>query len=250
METLRKGSRGSLVEKWQLFLIGMDVYSDEVNGIFDENTMIATKQYQAQYFLSVDGVVGPNTWAMAIDHGFNISEKPISPTEVKQILSWERESYFGKIEFRASPIPGNAENIIITNNWVKDNIVKVDIPYLKYIPGGPRDGKIFWHKSYVNNIVKLFERLKEDKLDNKIVSWGGSWAPRFIRGSRTTLSNHSWAVAFDINVAWNGLGKVPAPIGKYGSVIEIVPYATECGFFWGGNFNIRPDGMHFEIGKS
>jgi hypothetical protein len=69
---------------------------------------------------------------------------------------------------------------------------------------------------------------------------------RFVRGSRSTLSNHSKGSAFDINAGYNGLGRVPAPIGATGSVRELVPLAVRFGFYWGGWFS-RGDGMHFEV---
>ena len=47
----------------------------------------------------------------------------------------------------------------------------------------------------------------------------------------------------------NGLGKKPAMIGEIGCVRELVPIANECGFYWGGHFDKRKDGMHFEIAK-
>lgn len=72
--------------------------------------------------------------------------------------------------------------------------------------------------------------------------------PRFVRGSRTTLSNHSWGTAFDINYAWNCLGALPALRGEKGSVRELVPIAHRHGFYWGGHFS-RRDGMHFEVAR-
>ena len=69
-----------------------------------------------------------------------------------------------------------------------------------------------------------------------------------IRGSTRTPSNHSFATAFDINAAWNGLGREPAARGEKGSVRELVPIFEKWGFRWGGNFR-RRDGMHFEIAR-
>ena len=89
---------------------------------------------------------------------------------------------------------------------------------------------------------------EKEKLHTKILSYAGAFYPRFIRGSKTQLSNHSWGTAFDINVPQNGLGKKPAMIGEIGCVREIVPIANEYGLYWGGHFT-RMDGMHFEIAK-
>jgi hypothetical protein len=82
-----------------------------------------------------------------------------------------------------------------------------------------------------------------------VLTFGGSFVPRFIRGSRTVLSNHAFGSAFDINVAWNLLGNTPALVGQKGSVRPLVSIANEYGFYWGGHFNSRRDGMHFEVAK-
>jgi hypothetical protein len=71
--------------------------------------------------------------------------------------------------------------------------------------------------------------------------------PIFIRGNTTTLSNHAFGTAFDINADQNSLGARPALVGQRGSTRELVPLANKWGFYWGGHFGSRPDGMHFEI---
>ena len=83
---------------------------------------------------------------------------------------------------------------------------------------------------------------------DRIVGWGGSFAPRFIRGSKTTLSQHAHGSAFDINVPWNGLGARGALVGEKGSVRELVLTAHRHGFYWGGWFT-RKDPMHFEVAR-
>jgi hypothetical protein len=139
------------------------------------------------------------------------------------------------------------------------NIASVAIPQLQGVVGAPADCRVSVHKLVVGPIRELFERWEKAGLLPLIKSWGGSWAPRFIRGSKTSLSNHAYGTAFDINVAWNGLGAVPALAGRTGSVRELVPIANELGWFWGGHFGMgaagnpgtgsRPDGMHFELAK-
>jgi len=95
----------------------------------------------------------------------------------------------------------------------------------------------------------LFDDWQSANLTEKILSWGGSWVPRFVRGSRTSLSNHAWGTAFDINHQWNGLGIRPTLRDEKGSVRDLVEIAYQNGFYWGGWFKSRPDGMHFEAYK-
>jgi len=63
------------------------------------------------------------------------------------------------------------------------------------------------------------------------------------------ISNHAFGSAFDINVAYNPLGAEPVYPGQKGCVFDLVPLAHEHGFYWGGHFRNRRDGMHFEIAE-
>jgi hypothetical protein len=63
MPTLRKGSKGTVVEKLQELLntkLGIEL---KVDGVFGSRTKKAVRNYQKKFGLKVDGVVGPQTWA-------------------------------------------------------------------------------------------------------------------------------------------------------------------------------------------
>jgi hypothetical protein len=107
---------------------------------------------------------------------------------------------------------------------------------------------VYFHKKGANQLVKLFKDWETAGLLYKVLTWDGAYNPRFVRGSKTVLSNHAFGTAFDINVNWNRLGAIPALVGQKGSVRELVQIANNNGFYWGGHFS-RKDGMHFEIAK-
>ena len=160
----------------------------------------------------------------------------------------DREKLFGKFSYIATPTMNNPEAITVTGSWLS-NIDQVKIPQLIGIPGAPQSGTVPFHAAASSQFVKLFCEWEKAGLLYLIMTWGGSWVPRFVRGSRTTLSNHAWGTAFDINVQWNQLGVQPALRGETGSVRELVEIAYDNGFYWGGWFARRPDGMHFEVYK-
>jgi hypothetical protein len=249
---LKKGSVGLEVEKWQAFLRGMDVYSEViVNGVFDETTEMETKAFQIVQGLKADGIVGNATFAAA--EKFNYSEKkdsnwPQNPG-IKNLSFIDRQKMFGSFPYIPAPVPGNPEAIKITTDWSQKNITTVVIPQLVGVTGAVSTGTVQVNTKIANQTVALFHAWEDAGLSSKILTWGGSWAPRFIRGSRTSLSNHAWGTAFDINVQWNGLGVKPAAIGQKGCVRELVEIAAQFGFYWGGWFPNRPDGMHFEAYK-
>ena len=160
-----------------------------------------------------------------------------------------RQDLFGKFNFEAAPFPGNPENIRILGNWVANNIVNVKIPQLAGISGSSASGTIQFHRLAVPQLQAMWMEWENVGLIDRVLSFGGSFVPRFIRGSKIILSNHAFGTAFDINVAQNKLGTMPALVGKMGCVRELVPIANKHGFFWGGHFKNRLDGMHFEVAQ-
>jgi D-alanyl-D-alanine dipeptidase len=121
----------------------------------------------------------------------------------------------------------------------------LSVPQLVNIKGSDR---VQFHRKAADQLIKLWQNWEDAALLPLVLTWDGSFVPRFIRGSRKTLSNHSFGSAFDINVAWNQLGVVPALAGQKGSVRELVQIANQHGFYWGGHFS-RKDGMHFEVAQ-
>ena len=105
---------------------------------------------------------------------------------------------------------------------------------------------MLFHKLAAAQLQALWEAWEKAGLLKQVLTFEGAFVARFIRGSTSTLSNHAFGSAFDINYRWNKLGARPALVGETGSVRELVPIAHEHGFYWGGHFN-RRDGMHFEV---
>jgi len=238
MNTLRMGQAHPNVLRWQQLLHQADLLQTTPDGIFGPATRAATLRFQQQHGLHPDGIVGPRTWAAA-----QITPRPgFRPL----LTNTQRHAIFGSFEFVSQPLPGNPENIAILGTWQRENIVQVTLPQLIGVPGAPRDGRVWFHKHGAEQLQSLWQSWQEAGLLHLVQTWGGSFVPRFVRGSRKTLSNHSFGTAFDINMAHNGLGKIPAPPGTLGSVQELVPLAHQHGFYWGGHFS-RPDGMHFEL---
>ena len=72
--------------------------------------------------------------------------------------------------------------------------------------------------------------------------FGGCYAHRFIRGSRTALSVHAYGAAIDLDPDRNALGSSPDSAAMPSPVVTLFEHE---GWTWGGRFS-RPDPMHFE----
>ncbi len=256
MQILRLGSEGDDVQRWQHFLVGRKLLA-VVDGLFGPKSEAATRAYQKQRHLVVDGQVGPKTYGTAILDGLDVAfsdpqggtsgpDWPPPPTFAPLVTNAQREQVFGKFNYRRVA-PGRDE-IVILGNWVKQNIVTVTVPQLKGMKGAPKSGRIEVHRLAAAQIAHLFELWEQDGLLGLVKTWDGSFVPRFVRGSLTTLSNHAWGSAFDVNAEWNKRGTIPALRSQPGSVRELVPRAIELGLYWGGHFT-RRDGMHFEVAR-
>ena len=108
-----------------------------------------------------------------------------------------------------------------------------------FIPGQPQ-------------LIAAFAEIEEAGLRDRLLSIGGSFNARLIKkkngGVVQTPSNHAFGTAFDINPEFNPQGSKPLPVGKRGSLRELVAIFDKHGFKWGGLFP-TPDGMHFELAK-
>jgi peptidoglycan hydrolase-like protein with peptidoglycan-binding domain len=257
MEILRRGSDGDDVRRWQRYLIGQGLLRTGADGIFGPVTERATRTFQRRARIDTDGMVGPMTYAAALQRGFDPgftdphggehgSGWPPRPGFAPLVSNAERARIFG--EFSFEPVGDTTDDIRILGGWQRANIQAVNIAQLAGVRGAPKDGRIWVHRLVREQIRSLFTAWDAAGLVDRLLTWDGSFAPRFVRGGRPVLSNHAWGTAFDINSRWNRLATVPALRSEKGSVRELVPIAADHGFYWGGHFS-RCDGMHFEVAQ-
>lgn len=106
----------------------------------------------------------------------------------------------------------------------------------------------------VNGFDLAVESLKEVMADIRLeerdifdaLSTAGMLCCRFVRGSTSNISNHSWGTAVDLKIEGvldrRGNDKVQVGLAR------IAPIFNRHGWFWGAAFTIE-DGMHFEVSK-
>lgn len=272
---------GEDVRAWQRFISGKGFALGRADGDFGSKTHNATVAFQRRNRLYPDGVVGRRTLRVAREQGFippvisaptqrpptqpNPSRppRPIAPSNpvppgsnnfpprpanLPAPTLQNATRLFGSFAYVPNPATFNGRGIRITDGWDSRNIVVANIPQLRGIPiyGTPSSGRMSVHRLVVGQMQRLFQAWEDAGLLHLIRTFSGAFAPRFIGGTRT-LSNHAFGAAFDINEEWNGQPRTPAATGSRGSVRELVPIANNHGFYWGGHYTGRPDGMHFEV---
>jgi peptidoglycan hydrolase-like protein with peptidoglycan-binding domain len=268
-----RGAIGSDVVRLQEMLNQNEGAGLVVDGVYGGGTFNAIKALEAKHRLPVTGQCAGATLAKVRELGFRAVEfevggansgaafppKPPAGT-LPQPNAAITTSLFGSFRFERRPVPGNNEAIRILDGWDTANIVTVTIPQLVGVPI-PLDagravlskGKLQCHKKARDKLVALFQAWEDAGLKDRILTFDGSFVPRLIRGTTNpvpaNLSNHSFGSTFDINAEQNPRGSPPALMGKRGCVRELVDVANRLGFYWGGHFAGKADGMHFEAAK-
>jgi peptidoglycan hydrolase-like protein with peptidoglycan-binding domain len=256
---------GPATEDLQRALSRLGFYTKRVDGDFGEGTLSAVKQFAAKVGLASEAMEEGKIPAALAGELFAAigkvglpntgKEWPPPPADLKPAKQQEREAMFGRFNYR----PVGDGDIKILGDWVQKNIGWADLPQLKNAKGMSKRGGVTgmeFNKKAVPQLEALFQAWQDAGLIHLILSFAGSFVPRFVRGSTTSLSNHSSGSAFDINDPQNGLHVQPALAGQPGSVRELVPLANVFGFFWGGHYRasdgsgrLIKDGMHFEVAK-
>lgn len=245
---LKLGSRGAQVGRWQAFLIGLgyDVGRSGADGDFGALTESATKAFEEDHQITVNGVVDDETLQVAVPLGFGpfgVSSLPDLPS-FGIVPSNKMNERFG--ELRVSDVRDGWMVGPGVDAFVARNIAWFELPF--WVEGMPKNRKVQFHKDYGQKLVEFFEDIEAAGLKRLVLSYAGTLAMR-LRRLGTAASMHAYGAAIDLNAPQNGLGRTPAAPGELGCVYELVPLAHQHGFYWGGHFR-NPDGMHFEVGDT
>ena len=132
--------------------------------------------------------------------------------------------------FRYSVLSGG--RIAPDPGWVQSHIVTEVVPIL---------GAVTCNKFMIPQLKGALQDVVRADLADEIHpdEYAGCYYPRFIAGS-TTLSNHAFGLALDLNVPGNQRGTVGE---MHRGVVEIF---KRWGFGWGGDWGYT-DPMHFEL---
>jgi len=125
--------------------------------------------------------------------------------------------------------------------WLVDRDIQDAFTHVRFSAVGtigfPK--KIFLNKDFQPALERGLRNLICRGLAHELKTWDGCFMIRSKR-ALTSLSLHSWAIAFDINQAENQLNMVPKLSPAF------VKCFTDEGMDWGGTWT-RKDGMHFQL---
>ena len=201
----------------------------------------ALANWQAEKNLSIDGILGPDTW------------KAMQPQLAPQ------DSLTGVAPADGPPVPDGFDQVIATfgdphpylsadgsisddkkADWERSTLAKGTLPWPVPMDGGEFKVTFYAHRKLVTTFVAVFAEIARLNLKDLITSFDGIYDFRPIRGTTTRISLHAFGAAIDLNAATNELGTdghMPQ------AIIEVFEH---FGFFWGGNFHSRRDPMHFQ----
>lgn len=232
MKVLKIGIASPEVKKLQQKLI-KDGWLKEIidgknqaDGFFGRNTHAAVVSFQRANDLVVDGIVGEITWNAVMKGVLNT--EPAPTTGIPQIPSSNAEvkKIFGS-----------------TKAEIESKLAFCEVPSsLKAFPFRGNTGKrgFTCHKLLVPVFQSVFGEIVAQDLEDKIYSYEGVFNWRQIAGS-SNMSLHSYAIAIDLNYEGNELGDSTPAMDR-----NVVKIFKKHGFFWGGDYTGRKDGMHFE----
>ncbi|MBS45974.1 MAG: hypothetical protein CMH83_22930 [Nocardioides sp.] len=174
----------------------------------------------------IESVIGDRPAVQALDA---VARYGLDPDAVQNVvLVGSRAEAVGV--FRFTPIGGG--RVQPEASWVSAHIATETMPII---------GRMTCNKAVFPQLRAALEEIVLAGLSSKIHpgEYAGCYYPRFIAGT-TTLSNHSFGLAFDINVPGNGRGTV-GEIDR-----KVVAIFKKWGFGWGGDWSYT-DPMHFEL---
>jgi peptidoglycan hydrolase-like protein with peptidoglycan-binding domain len=200
------------------------------DGIVDRDTIRAIAAWQKAHGLGADGLVGPATMQVMFGEDIRMGQQQHNPDR-DQDRPQEPEGGLSRPDGLAAirRVFGEPGTNIVTTS-------------MRAGPGGAVIA-VTCHRKIAGVLAAVFADIHAAGMSDHIKSFDGCYCYRRKRGSSGSWSTHAWAIAVDVNVAWNPMVSNRKDMKVSGDQKVLVPFFEKHGFYWGGNFN---DPMHFQ----
>lgn len=124
-----------------------------------------------------------------------------------------------------------------TNRPFKDLVRHKDVGPFKVWGLGPA----------LDSLTEVMADIREEQPDvYEVLGHMGMLCCRNVRGSKTSISNHSFGTAIDLTIdgVLDAYGDGTVQLG----LVKIYPIFNRHGWYWGADFR-KEDGMHFEVSR-
>lgn len=147
------------------------------------------------------------------------------------------------IEVFGNPAPFVRDDGSVGDDWVEVSQVYITLPAAIPFAGQPglKVRRLRVHRLVAPQFTAAFGRLYAEGRWGLLVDCAGAYCWRAQRLAPSSRSRHSWGIAVDLNAADNPF-MAPPKMPR-----EVVAAFESNGFEWGGRWQHRPDGMHFEF---
>lgn len=216
--------------------------SGVVDGLFGPRTRQAILDFQGTFMRRPDGLIEPGgitirrlnepvATGLAVNQlvplpaaaSFNLGVRPAQPAVLREIFGAPRASY----STRCQPI---------TNASLRKRVQTAAV--------GPfRATGLDVALASLRGVMAEIEQ-REPRVYSALGS-AGMLCCRLVRGSTSTVSNHSWGTAIDLTLTGE-LDVRGDRMVQYGLTL-IAPIFNRHGWYWGAGFTTE-DAMHFEAG--
>lgn len=147
------------------------------------------------------------------------------------------------VEAFGDPTPYVLSDGHVSTRWENAILTTFVLPAPIPLAGHPETEvrRITCHHQLSLPVQSVFANLYRGGHWDKLTDYGGCYCWRTQRAAPTARSRHCWGIALDVNVADNhflGASHMPA---------EVIDAFKAQGFVWGGDWQHRPDPMHFEF---